>query len=94
MVPKCFLCFYLRSTGDDSKSLLRRSCGSQNLLTVDKVFSEGDHAAVFRQLSEPTHSSRSVPSSPRIARPPAKESHHVNRMETEVRLLRELAIGA
>ncbi len=72
--------------GDGSKSLLRRSCGSQNLLTVDKVFSENEHEhiAVFRQLSEPTHGNRSVPSSPRIARPPAKESHHVNKMETEV----------
>ena len=72
-----------RSTGDESKTSLRRSCGSQNLLTVDKVFSEDDHVALFRQLSEPTHASRSVPSSPRIARPPAKESHHVNRLETE-----------
>ncbi|XP_028396696.1 calcium/calmodulin-dependent protein kinase kinase 2-like isoform X2 [Dendronephthya gigantea] len=74
-----------RSTGDDSKSLLRRSCGSQNLLTVDKVFSEDDHAhlAVFRQMSDPVAVSRSVPSSPRIARPPAKESHHVNVLKTE-----------
>ncbi|CAB4004813.1 calcium calmodulin-dependent kinase kinase 1-like isoform X2 [Paramuricea clavata] len=74
-----------RSAGGDSKSLLRRSCGSQNLLTVDKVFSEDEyaHAALVRQMSEPIPASRSVPSSPRIARPPAKESHHVNRLQTE-----------
>lgn len=73
------------STGDDNKSLLRRSCGSQNLLTVDKVFTDDDHAhnAFFRQMSASERVCRSVPSSPRIARPPAKESHHVNVLKTE-----------
>lgn len=80
---------FSRSATDDSKTLLRRSCGSQNLLSVDKVFSEEEHAhnVLCRQWSEPVHVSRSVPSSPRVARPPAKESHHVNKLETEVRVL-------
>ena len=68
--------------------MMRRSCGSQNLLTVAKVFSEEEcaHNVLCRQWSEPVHVSRSLPSSPRIARPPAKESHHVNKLETEVGL--------
>ena len=80
---------FSRSATDDSKASLRRSCGSQNLLSVDKVFSAEEHAqnVLCRQLSEPVHLSRSVPSSPRIARPPAKESRHVNKLETEVRVL-------
>ena len=78
--------FLSRSGGDGSKTALRRSCGSQDLLSVGKVFSGDEHAhhALFRQSSEPIPVSLSVPSSPRIARPPAKESHHVNRLQTEV----------
>ncbi|XP_046841423.1 calcium/calmodulin-dependent protein kinase kinase 2-like [Xenia sp. Carnegie-2017] len=94
--------YNVRSSSGD-KTTLRRSCGSQNLLTVDKVFSETESIqhALLRQMSEPVQTCRSLPSSPRIARRPAKESHHVDKHETEnglslneYKLLEEIGKGS
>lgn len=76
----------LDSNGDETKVTLRRSRGSQNLLSVDRVFDEnvGSHSSLERPQSELLgNDRRSLPSSPRIRRPPTKESHHVNLLKTE-----------
>lgn len=72
------------SSGDESlKSGLRRShAGSQNLLTVTQVFQPPSGPAE-RQFSEPVGGCRSLPASPRIRRPPTRESNHVDRQQTE-----------
>lgn len=73
-------------SGEEVRSGLRRSRGSQNLLSVDRVFddSSDSYIPLERQLSAPVSGCRSTPSSPRVRRPPTKESHHVNVHQTEV----------
>ena len=69
-------------SGRSDSSLRRSVAGNQNLQNVRDVFVASGPSQPSRQVSDP--GSRSLPSSPRIRRPPAKEIHHVDLHQTKV----------
>ena len=69
-------------SGRSDSSLRRSVTGNQNLQNVRDVFVASGPSQPSRQVSDP--GSRSLPSSPRIRRPPAKEIHHVDLHQTKV----------